>query len=400
MNVFYIPYLLLSMKIVHVVEPFASGIATFVRSLVENLQDDLHIIVHGEREQVMKSAVVKQHFPKDNVRFIRWKSAQREISLRKDTVAFIELYNILKRLKKQFSIDAVHLHSSKSGFLGRLACKMAGIGTVIYTPNGAPFLVKGTRFTNYLYKQLEKLGSVFGGQVVCCSPSEWQAYKALGINAVNINNGVSIRKDLTKSKSSPLITIRNTNELVVMPKVAGSVMPKLSQASRPPKFRVVTSGRIEDQKNPALFNAIASYFEEFSDFEFCWVGDGILRGQLTSKNIVITGWLSSEESMRLIAEADLYLSTSLFEGLPFSVLEALSLKKPVLLTDCVGNRDIVNKGLNGNLFRNEDEAIVKILQYYNNQDMLKVMGEYSRQHCLQEFDVRSTFTSYRDLYKS
>jgi len=79
------------MKIVHVVEPFASGIATFVRSLVENLQDDLHIIVHGEREYVMKSAEVKQYFPKDNVRFIRWKSAQREINIRKDTVAFMEL---------------------------------------------------------------------------------------------------------------------------------------------------------------------------------------------------------------------------------------------------------------------------------------------------------------------
>ena len=75
------------MKIVHVVEPFASGIATFVRSLVENLQDDLHIIVHGERELVMKSAMVKQDFPKDNVRFIRWKSAQRELNIRKDTVS-------------------------------------------------------------------------------------------------------------------------------------------------------------------------------------------------------------------------------------------------------------------------------------------------------------------------
>jgi len=36
------------MNIIHVVEPFASGIATFVKSLVENLQDDLHIIIHGK----------------------------------------------------------------------------------------------------------------------------------------------------------------------------------------------------------------------------------------------------------------------------------------------------------------------------------------------------------------
>ena len=154
------------------------------------------------------------------------------------------------------------------------------------------------------------------------------------------------------------------------------------------------------QKNPALFNAIASYFEEFEDFEFLWVGDGEDRGQLTAKNIRITGWLPSKETKTLIAHSQVYLSTSNFEGMPFAVLEALILKKPVLLSDCIGNRDIVHKGLNGDLFRNEDEAIVKILRYFNNQDMLDVMGEYSQQFCEQEFDVHSTFTSYRDLYKS
>jgi glycosyltransferase involved in cell wall biosynthesis len=373
------------MKIVHVVEPFASGIATFVRSLVENLQDDLHIIVHGERRHLMTSAEVKQGFPKENVRFIRWKSAQRELNFRRDTVAFMELYTILKRLKKQNHIDAVHLHSSKSGFLGRVACRMAGINTVVYTPNGAPFFVGNSRFTNYVYKQLERLGSVFGGRVVCCSPSEWKAYNAIGIKALNINNGVAMED--RPAESSPQAGY--SGETV-------KVLPVLE----PGKFRVVTSGRIEEQKNPALFNAIASYFQEFKDFEFLWIGEGVDREMLTAKNIIITGWLSTEETKSLIAQSQVYLSTSNFEGMPFAVLEAMVLKKPVLLTDCVGNRDIVNKRANGDLFTTEDEAIIKILQYHNNRDMLQVMGEYSQQHCEQEFDVYSTSTSYRSLYKS
>jgi glycosyltransferase involved in cell wall biosynthesis len=371
------------MKIVHVVEPFASGIATFVRSLVENLQDDLHIIIHGERQHLMTSDEVKQRFPKGNVRFIRWKSAQREISFRKDTAAFMELYTILKRLKKQVHIDAVHLHSSKSGFLGRVACRMAGIDTVIYTPNGAPFFVGNNSFSNFLYKQLERLGSIFGGRVVCCSPSELKAYNAIGIKALNINNGVDIEE-------------RPLGPLPRLSPVKKTRHPEL----KPGKFRIVTSGRIEEQKNPALFNSIAKYFEEFHDFEFLWIGEGADRDMLTSKNIVITGWLSSEDTKAMIAASQVYLSTSIFEGLPFAVLEALALKKPVLLTDCVGNRDIVNKRLNGDLFTTEDEAIIKILQYHNNRDMLQIMGEYSQQHCEQEFDVYSTFTSYRTLYKS
>jgi glycosyltransferase involved in cell wall biosynthesis len=362
------------MRIVHVVEPFASGIAVFVRSLVENLNDDLHIIVHGEREYVMKSAEVKQYFPKGNTRFIRWKSAQREISIRKDTVAFMELYSILKRLKKQTHIDAVHLHSSKSGFLGRLACKLARIKTVVYTPNGAPFLVGKNRWINYIYKQLERLGSIFGGQVVCCSPSECEAYQALGIDAMNINNGVAM------ASLSPVQSIQGQ--------------------AKSDKFRIVTSGRIVNQKNPSLFNAIAAYFEEFGGFEFLWIGDGDARDQLTAKNIKVTGWLPARDTRELIANSQVYLSTAHFEGLPFAVLEALVLKKPVLLSDCIGNRDIVHNGLNGDLFRSEEEAILKILQYHNNIDMLQVMGEYSQQFCAREFDVHSTFTSYRDLYRS
>jgi glycosyltransferase involved in cell wall biosynthesis len=81
------------------------------------------------------------------------------------------------------------------------------------------------------------------------------------------------------------------------------------------------------------------------------------------------------------------------------VLEALSLKKTVLLKDCVGNRDIVKRGLNGDLFTSEQEAIVKIFQYYNNPAMLRVMGEYSGWLCNEEFNVDATCLLYRNLYQ-
>jgi glycosyltransferase involved in cell wall biosynthesis len=364
----------LTMKIVHVVEPFASGIAEFVKSLVENLRDDTHIIIHGERDYVMKFSDVVRNFPLHNVRFIRWKSAQREISITKDTAAFMELLTILKRLKKKEMVDAVHLHSSKSGFLGRLACKMANINNVVYTPNGAPFFVGKNEFTNYFYKQLEKLGASFGGKIVCCSESELEAYRKLGIEAININNGIL-----------PLITDTQKN---------------VSQKGN--AFRVVTSGRIINQKNPALFNEIARYFEEFGQFQFIWVGDGDTeaKSHLTAKNIQVTGWLDKKEAAERVTAADIYLSTANFEGLPFAVLEALSLKKPVLLSDCIGNRDLVKKGMNGDLFKNEAEAIIKILYYFNNLDMLSVMGNHSANICASEFHIQSTYSSYKHLYNS
>ncbi|MEJ0104238.1 MAG: glycosyltransferase [Bacteroidota bacterium] len=165
------------MKIVHVIEPFASGVAFFVKSLAEMMPGDTHFIVHGERKEVMSAVEVKKLFPRQNVRFVRWKSANRSINPVKDLMALRELYTILRRFKEKSLVDVVHLHSSKSGFLGRLACKVAGINNVIYTPHGASFLSGKNFLVKKIYRQLEKLGSSLGGKIVCCSESEFEAFR-------------------------------------------------------------------------------------------------------------------------------------------------------------------------------------------------------------------------------
>jgi glycosyltransferase involved in cell wall biosynthesis len=357
------------MTIVHVVEPFASGIAVFIKYLTETMPDDLHIIIHGERKQVTPAADVKKTFSSANVRFIKWRSAQRSIDPFKDFLAVAELYRILKRLKNKNLLDGVHLHSSKSGFLGRIVCRMLGIKNVFYTPNGAPFLSGKTMLSKYFYRRIEKIADKLGGRVICCSHSELNAYLGLGIDATYISNGITVEEQT----DTALGTRKN-------------------------KFRVITTGRIAAQKNPLWFNSIARYFNEFGQFEFIWAGDGDDRNLLTEKNIIITGWLHHNQIKRLVSEADMYLSTARYEGLSFGVLEALTLHKPVLLSHCVGNMDVVKNGINGDLFRTESEAIVKILQYYNNRDMLGVMGDFSKSICETEFNVKNNFSSYRELY--
>jgi len=332
------------------------------------MPDDQHIIIHGERKQVMSAANVKKTFLSPRVRFIKWHSAQRSIHPIKDFLALIELYKILKRLKNKELIDGVHLHSSKSGLLGRIACRMLGVKNVFYTPNGAPFLSGKSAFSKYFYRQMEKLGNRLGGKVICCSSSELNAYLRLGIEATYISNGITVDEKIPGNTGQ--------NE----------------------KFKIVTTGRIIEQKNPDLFNAIAKYFEEFRQFEFIWAGDGEMREVLTAKNITVTGWLNQRDIKKLVTDCDIYLSTALYEGLSFGVLEALTLHKPVLLSDCIGNTDVVKNGINGDLFGTESEAIVKLLQYYNNRDMLHVMGEFSKSICETEFNVKHNFSSYRELY--
>jgi glycosyltransferase involved in cell wall biosynthesis len=239
----------------------------------------------------------------------------------------------------------------------------------VYTPNGAPFLSGKNSIANYFYQQLERFAHNLGGNVICCSESELKAYNKIGIKARYVNNGISLHQPAHAANDG-----------------------------KKKKFRIITSGRIVGQKNPFLFNTIASYFQEFDDFEFLWAGDGADRAVLKANNITVTGWLPTQEVKALVAQADIYLSTSLYEGLSFAVLEALALRKPVLLSDCVGNMDVVKSGLNGDLFSNETEAIIKLLHYYNNRAMLPVMGEFSHRICSAEFDAQQNFNIYRDIY--
>lgn len=355
------------MLIVHVVDPFAGGLATFLKLLTEQLNDDYHVIIHGERRDLVEPQEVKKIFPRKNIRFIHWKSVQREINLLRDTKAYVELCAILRHFRHA---DVVHLHSSKAGFLGRMACRQLGINNVIYTPNGAPFLMNSVgRIKANLYGQLEKFAYYLGGKVICTSPSEQTAYLQKGIKAEYINNG-------TRIGAHSFISDKDYS-----------------------KFRIVTSGRVADQKNPILFNEIALALSHLKHFEFVWIGDGEDREVLTSPNISITGWLSKEGVRSEIAKADLYLSTSHFEGLPFAVMEAMGMGKCLLLSNCTGNVDLVKRGKNGEVFNSKNEAIDFIIYFYLNKEITESMGLKSLEICRDYFNIEETALRYRYEYQ-
>lgn len=355
------------MKIVHIVDPFAGGIATFLKLLTEELQEDYHIIVHGERKELADAKYVKTIFPKKNIKFIHWKSVQREISPVKDFKAYTELVAILRRFK---DADVVHLHSSKAGFLGRIACRQLGISNVIYTPNGAPFLIKkDNQVSLKLYERCEKLAYHFGGRRICASASEKDEYEKRGMSADFISNGTRVGKE-------SFIGNKDYN-----------------------KFRIVTSGRVANQKNPYFFNEVAWAFAELKHFEFVWIGHGEDTAALTAPNIRVTGWLSSEGVRHEIAKADLYLSTSFFEGLPFAVIEAMSLGKCLLLSNCTGNIDLVKRGVNGEIFNNQEEAINHVIYFYLNKEITESMGMNSLEICRDYFSIEETAFRYRMEYQ-
>lgn len=354
------------MIIVHVLEPFATGINTFIHELVNSMPDYKHIIVHGERKENRSIDEIKREY-NGKATFIKWENAQREINLFKDFRAFLELKKILKNIE----FDILHLHSSKAGILGRLTCYFSGYNKIVYTPNAASFIRTDiSARKKHIYIWIEKLANKVKSSIVSSSKSEYKEFKKIGIKTIIIPNGVNLPKK----------------------------EPKTLNKNQP--FNIVFCGKVTTQKNPELFNEIALHFVDNTNISFTWIGGGEQMDALNSENIIVTGWKSKTEVRAILDHADLYLSTSLWEGLSLSTIEALGYGLPLVLSNCLGNIDVIKSKEEGCLFSEKQEAIDFIELLCNNEDLYAKMSINSIKNYRENYNNFKCGLKYKELYES
>ena len=351
------------MIIAHVVEPFATGINTFIHELVFGMPEYQHCIIHGERKDTREIETIKKEYL-GKATFIKWEHAHRDINLKMDIKACLQLHKILKKI----DFDILHLHSSKAGVIGRAIGYLNGYKNVIYTPNGASFLRKDIPKNKIIrYQRIEKNFSRLNAKVISSSESEFKAHAELDIKSKIIQNGVLVNQTIhPKPKDNTL--------------------------------NIVTCGKITIQKDPAFLNQIANFFKDNPDISFKWIGDGELRHELS--NVEVTGWCSKEEVFHHLSQADLYISTSSWEGLPFAGIEAMAFKLPLLMHDCVGNNDLVNPGINGYIFDSRVKAIEDIEYLKENRNILQFLAENSIKMYDRHYNNFRCAKEYNDLYKA
>lgn len=357
------------MKVVHVVEALEGGVYTYFKDLSAFFGDEKNCktiettIIYSSNRNGVSVEKVNSEFSKDvnliNINMVR------EISLLQDYSAIIKLYRELKKINP----DVIHLHSSKAGVLGRIAAFFLFKKVkIFYTPHGYAFLRTDiSKTTKKFYSVIEKsFQRIFGGTIIACGDTEFEIAKNIG-SAKLIRNGVDIT-DIRKH-----------------------FFPHLNA-----KLTIGILGRITAARNPQLFNDIALRFPHFN---FIWIGDGELNHLITASNIKITGWLLDKKVVfETLNSIDIYLQTSLWEGLPIAVLEAMVLEKPVIATNIIGNKDIIVPNKTGFLFDkiNELENYFEILK---DPKTRAVFGENALKRCYDLFDKNENFKQLLALYQ-
>jgi len=356
------------LTVVHIIEALGGGVYTYFKDLScyfgnneINEKIETIIIYSGNRKEIDPKKISSDF--SDGISLIEVNMVMN-LSPLQDLKSTIKLHKELKKINP----DIIHLHSSKAGVLGRIASSfLFKKKKIYYSPHGYSFLRSDiSKLNRNIFWTIEKsFQKIFGGTTIACGDTEFGISKTLG-KSVLVRNGINI-EEIRQNKSN------HSNKNLTIGIVA----------------------RITFARNPKLFNEIALKFPQYN---FVWIGNGDLRDQITAPNIKVTGWmLNKADVMSELNNLDVYIQTSLWEGLPIAVLEAMAMEKPVIATNIIGNKDVVVNNETGFLF-NEIDELDEIFKQLESESTRNRLGRNGFKRCNEVFNSHKNFESLSAIY--
>ncbi|ARN78509.1 hypothetical protein BST97_11210 [Nonlabens spongiae] len=353
------------LKVLHVIEALGGGVYSYFTDLSHVMGADnrleVFIAYSNKRKEINPDDVSKDFQP--NCKLILL-DLVKEINPLKDLQGYLEIKKCIKRVRPH----VVHFHSSKAGILGRLAIRSFKSTPSFYTPHGYAFLRKDvsdkkSKFFRALEKNFAKFSKT---KTIACGDTEFEIAKKFEESPYLIRNGIRLE-----------------------------LMPEKIERTNSKRLIVGTLGRISPQKNPKLIN---QYISLSPEIDFLWIGDGELSGLLTSPNIKKTGWFTDRtKALPHMLKLDIFIQVSLWEGLPIAMIEAMAMGLPVIASNVIGNKDLVDHGKTGFLVDNDNDYLIA-LNTLKDQKIRFEMGKAAKKKVRELYNCNKNFKQLADLY--
>jgi len=304
-----------------------------------------------------------------------------------DVRALWALYRLFKKEKPTI----VHTHSSKAGVLGRWAAVWAKVPVLIHTFHGFGHHREQPRLVREFFVQIERFLARRTSQLITVSLANQREALQRGIGTagqhVLIRSGVFVKafQGVTKkSKDLPGLSI-------------------------PPGHRLITTiGPFKPQKNLKDFlEAARLVLEKRSDVIFLVVGDGAGRPDLEQRirrhrlnnRVFLTGW--RRDIPDVLARTDIFCMTSLWEGLPRSLVEALCAGIPSVVNAVDGCTDLIVDGDNGFLVapKQPHTTADRLLTLLENPTLFRQISDRARTTIGPDFDIDAMVKQQEALYQ-
>ena len=313
----------------------------------------------------------------------------RHVPIKLDKAAGISGIRDLASVLRENAVDVLHTHGGIAGFYGRLAARKAGTPVVVHTVHGIHYLHYRNPAACRAFILLERRLSRTTDAVIFVSVADME-------RAARLRLACPPKARLIRNGVPPVETGRLREP--------AAVRAELGATDRP---LVVAISRLHRQKGVShLLRAVPFVRREVPQARFVVAGGGPLTERLGD----LVGDLKLEDSVALLGErrdaldilaaADLFVLPSLWEGLPYVLVEAAALGKPIVATDIDGIREVISSGANGLLVRPKDPAALAsaLIFLLKDKAFAAGLGEAARKDIPPRFSLESMIAETEALY--
>ena len=378
------------MKVLHVITTLELGGAQ---------QNTLHTVAHLDRQRFSpvliagREGLLAEEVPGD-IKTVILPTLVRRIRPLLDLRALAALYGIFRRHLREAGADGplvVHTHSSKAGILGRAAARLAGVPIVVHSIHGFGFHDRQPMAARTFYILLEKLASRWTDHFIAVSRANIEEGVGRGIfskdRVVLIRSGIEVDafsgRGLDRKRKRSSLGARSGEKLVGM------------------------VACFKPQKNPLDFIRLAALVKkDMPDTRFVMAGDGELRPAVESaiadaglgESVALLGW--RRDVAEIIPALDVLVLTSLWEGLPRVLPQAMAAARPVVAYRVNGTPEAVADGTSGYLVEPGDyrTAAERVISLLRDPARAAAMGAAGRNK-VPEFSVDAMVRQQEELYE-
>ena len=294
----------------------------------------------------------------------------------------------LSRVLKREAYDIVHTHTSKGGFVGRLAASLANVPVIVHTLHGFAFHEQSPRTTRFFCAALERIAAAHCDRIV--SVSDFHRQWAVDLRVCEESKIVAIRNGICDPPCRPAARTDLRRQLELHD---NDVM-------------LLNTARLAPGKGLEYLIEAAALLPTTPSFRFFIAGDGPHKDclvKLTSRfgvtdRIRFLGY--RDDISDLLAAADIVVLPSLREGLSIALLEAMSSNKPIIASRIGSHVEVVAASQAAELVPPADAKALRnaILSVSCDRELMAAMGARARMAFESHYTERRMLEAYRQLY--
>jgi len=312
---------------------------------------------------------------------------QTRVNLFNDVLSLFFLIKLIKTEK----FDIIHTHSTKPGVLGRLAAFICKKPIIIHTIHGFAFHDFMPLIQKKIFITIEKCMNLISDHLIAVSILNIKKMLELNLTkshlVTNIYSGIDLSKFSVSHKSN---TIKNELKLPSDNKLVGFI------------------GRFSEQKDPLCFlMAIQLLTKTHTNIHYLFVGGGPLKPEMidfiskTGLSDIVTIWDYRDDIDEILDSLDLFVVSSIYEGIGRSLTESMAKGIPVVATEVEGVPEIVIPHKTGRLVPPKNPSLLAdgIRTSFDHISESKLLARNGQKWIIKNFDVDQMVRKIEKVYE-